>query len=121
MDNSLPAPICLLHIAARSLNSSFFIWKNLVSISITLKICKRKVIFVAYCLDKCHNHRYGKIGFAPTVYSDWIGLDFQDGQVWVYDHYNQVHIDGLTQYIEALNAIGAQSESPLRSSPLPRA
>jgi hypothetical protein len=53
-----------------------------------------------------------KIGFAPTAFSDGIGLDFQDGQiVWVYDHYNQVHIDGLTQYIEALNAIGAQAES----------
>jgi hypothetical protein len=53
-----------------------------------------------------------KIGFAPTAFSDGIGLDFQDGQVvWVYDHYNQGHIDGLTEYIEALNAIGAQAES----------
>jgi hypothetical protein len=53
-----------------------------------------------------------KIGFAPTAFSDGIGLDFQDGQVvFVYDHYNQAHIDGLNQYIEALNAIGAQAES----------
>jgi hypothetical protein len=53
-----------------------------------------------------------KIGFAPTAFSDGIGLNFQDGQVvWVYDHYNQGHIDGLTEYIEALNAIGAQAES----------
>jgi hypothetical protein len=53
-----------------------------------------------------------KIGFAPTAFSDGIGLDFQDGQVvWIFDHYNQAHIDGLTQYIEALNAIGAQAEN----------
>jgi hypothetical protein len=53
-----------------------------------------------------------KIGFAPTAFSDGIGLDFQDGQVvFVYDHYNQAHIDGLNQYIQALNAIGAQAES----------
>jgi hypothetical protein len=53
-----------------------------------------------------------KIGFAPTAFSDGIGMDFQDGQVvFVYDHYNQAHIDGLNQYIQALNAIGAQAES----------
>jgi len=53
-----------------------------------------------------------KIGFAPTAYSDGIGLDFQDGQVeFVFDHFNQAHIDGLSQYIEALNAIGAQADS----------
>jgi hypothetical protein len=53
-----------------------------------------------------------KIGFAPTAFSDGIGLDLDNGQiVWVYDHYNQAHVDGLTEYIEALNAIGAQSES----------
>ena len=53
-----------------------------------------------------------KIGFAPTAYSDGIGLDFQDGQPeLIFDHFNQAHIDGLSQYIEALNAIGAQAES----------
>ena len=53
-----------------------------------------------------------RIGFPPTAFSDGIGLDFQDEQVvWVYDHYNQIHIDGLIQYTEALNAIGAQAES----------
>lgn len=53
-----------------------------------------------------------QLGFPPTVFSDGVGLDFRDGQVvFVYDHYNQAQVDGLAEYIEALNAIGAQAEN----------
>jgi hypothetical protein len=52
-----------------------------------------------------------RIGFPPTVFSDGVGLNFQDGQVTlVYDHYNKATVDGLAEYIEALNAIGSQAE-----------
>ncbi len=53
-----------------------------------------------------------QIGFPPTVYSDGVGLDFQDGQiVCIYDHFNQSLVSDLTRYLEALNAIGAQAEN----------
>ncbi len=53
-----------------------------------------------------------QIGFPSTIYSDGIGLDFQDGQIiFVYDHFNQALVSDLAKYLEALNAIGAQSES----------
>ena len=53
-----------------------------------------------------------QLGFPPTVFSDGVGLDFRDGQVvFIYDHYNQSLVDGLAEYIEALNAIGSQAES----------
>ncbi len=53
-----------------------------------------------------------QIGFPPIVFSDGVGLDFQDRQVvFVYDHLNQALIDDLALYIEALNAIGSQAEN----------
>jgi hypothetical protein len=53
-----------------------------------------------------------QIGFPPTLFSDGVGLDFQDGQViFIYDHYNQALFDDLAPYVEALNAIGSQAEN----------